>query len=149
MVTVADAAKLAKALPEVTESTRYGGRTWAVGDRVFAWVRAFSKADLKRFGDEEPPSGPILAIMVADLMEKEAALAANPEAFFTIPHFNGYAAVLVQLDKVTKTTLKKALAEGCRAMARKKPARKAKAASTPRARAKPAKKKRRGASTRG
>jgi hypothetical protein len=32
---------------------------------------------------------------VEDLGEKEAVLAANPDAFFTIPHFDGYSAVLI------------------------------------------------------
>ena len=67
----------------------------------------FSKADLKRFGDVVPPAGPILAVRVDDLGEKEAVLAANPKAFFTIPHFNGYAAVLIQLKAVTKRSLRR------------------------------------------
>jgi hypothetical protein len=29
-------------------------------------------------------------------------LAANPTAFFTIPHFDGFPAVLIELGKVTK-----------------------------------------------
>jgi hypothetical protein len=46
---------------------------------------------------------------VEDLGEKEAILAANPEAFFTIPHFDGYAAVLIQLDKVAGGDLREAV----------------------------------------
>jgi hypothetical protein len=49
---------------------------------------------------------------VDDLAEKEAVLAARPKAFFTIPHFDGYAAVLIQLDKVTKRQLQEALEDG-------------------------------------
>jgi hypothetical protein len=111
MVSVDDASKMILALPGVTEGARFGQRTWFVGKRAFAWERPFSKADIKRFGDAAPPSGPILAVIVADLLEKEAALAANPRSFFTIPHFDGFAAVLIQLDKVTKTALKAALAD--------------------------------------
>ena len=37
----------------------------------------------RTFGDENPPDGPILAVSVEDLGEKEAVLAAQPEAFFT------------------------------------------------------------------
>ena len=39
-------------------------------------------------------------------------LAAEPEAFFTIPHFDGYAAVLIQLKSVTKRPLREAIVDG-------------------------------------
>jgi len=106
VVTLEQVAAMAVALPDVAEEERHGNRSWTVAGKGFAWERPFSKADLRRFGDAEPPEGPILALRVASLMEKEASLAANPGAFFTIEHFNGYAAVLVQLEVVTKTALR-------------------------------------------
>jgi hypothetical protein len=109
--TIDDVAALALGLPEVTEAERHGNRTWFVAGKGFAWERPFSKADLRRFGDETPPAGPILAVRVADLGEKEAVLAANPTAFFTIPHFDGYSAVLVQLRKVSKKALREAIVD--------------------------------------
>jgi hypothetical protein len=112
MVTLDAAAELAGRLPEVTEGERFGHRTWFVRGKAFAWERPFSKADIKRFGDERAPDGPIVAISVADLGEKEAVLAANPTSFFTIAHFDGFAAVLVQLSKVTKKALREALIDG-------------------------------------
>jgi hypothetical protein len=112
VVSLTEAAQMALELPEVVVGERHGHRTWTVGGKAFAWERPFSKADIKRFGDETPPDGDILAITVEDLAEKEAVLAANPKGFFTIPHFDGYAAVLVHLRSVTKRPLREALLDG-------------------------------------
>jgi hypothetical protein len=112
MVSVDEAARIALQLPEVTEGERHGTRTWSVAGKAFAWERPFSKADIRRFGDVKPPEGAILAVRVEDLGEKEAVLAAQPKAFFTIPHFDGYAAVLIQLKLVTKRALREALVDG-------------------------------------
>jgi hypothetical protein len=111
VATIDDVARLASELPEVTESERHGNRTWFVHGKAFAWARPFSKADLRRFGGEPPPDGPIVAVRLADLHEKEAVLAEGNRGFFTIPHFDGYAAVLIQLKVVTRRPLREAIVD--------------------------------------
>jgi hypothetical protein len=120
MLTIDDVARIALGLPEATEGERHGARTWFVGGKAFAWERGFSKADLKRFGDQTPPDGPIIAVSTADLHEKEAVLAAGQAGFFTIPHFDGYAAVLIQLHAVRKDSLRDAIVDGWLAKAPRK-----------------------------
>jgi hypothetical protein len=105
MASMDDAAALAAGLPQVSETTRWRNRTWVVGGKGFAWERPFSKADIKRFGDQPVPGGPILAVTVSDLGEKEAVLAAGHAGVFTIEHFNNYPAVLIELDVVGDETL--------------------------------------------
>jgi hypothetical protein len=117
MATFEDVARIALELPEVTQGERRGTHTWSVAGKVFAWERPFSKADLKRFGTVPPPDGPILAIRVEDLDEKEAVLSQGSRALFTIPHFDGYAAVLVQLKTVGKRALRETLSDGWSACA--------------------------------
>jgi hypothetical protein len=112
VATLEDVTRLACELPEVTDAERHGNRTWFVAGKAFAWDRPFSKADIRRFGHETPPEGPILAVRVEDLGEKEAVLAEHPEAFFTIPHFDGYAAVLIQLRLVSEKALRAAITDG-------------------------------------
>jgi hypothetical protein len=112
MVSVDEVARMASDLPEVSEGERHGNRTWSVAGKAFAWERPFSKADIRRFGDATPPDGEILAVRVEDLGEKEAVLAAQPRAFFTIPHFDGYPAVLIQLKTVTKRAVREAIVDG-------------------------------------
>jgi hypothetical protein len=111
MATIDDVARLAAELPEVVEGERHGNRTWFVRGKAFAWHRQFSKADIRRYGAQTPPDGPILAVSVANLAEKDAVLATASSAVFTIPHFDGYAAVLIQLQIVDEGELKDALVD--------------------------------------
>lgn len=108
---------LTTSLPGVTVAEKWGNRTWTVGGKGFAWQRPFSKADLKRFGDETPPAGEILAVRVENLDAKDALLAIAPRGFFTIPHFNGYAAILIALRQARVKDVRTAILDAYAAVA--------------------------------
>jgi hypothetical protein len=109
MAGLEDVERLVALLPEVSEGVRYGHRTWVVGGKVFAWERPFSKADVKRFGDDPVPEGPILALATDGLEDKESLLQAHPDHLFTIPHLDGYPAVLLHLASASEDDLREAL----------------------------------------
>jgi hypothetical protein len=115
--TLEDVAAMCAALPEVEEGASWGNRAWTVRGKVFAWERGYSKADLKRFGDEVPPTPPLLGVRTADLHDKEAWLAAGHKGVFTIPHFDGYPAFLIHLKSVGKRQLREAILDAWTAMA--------------------------------
>ena len=109
MAEFGDVERLAVMLPQVSTGVRYGHRTWAVADKVFAWERPFSKADIKRFAEDPVPQGPILALATDGLEDKEALLQAHHGHLFTIPHLDNYPAVLLHLASAGENDLAEAL----------------------------------------
>ena len=102
--------RYALALPGVVEETSRGNAAWVVNKKFFVWERPLRKTDLAALGDAAP-KGAILGVRAADLEMKEALLGSDPRCIFTIPHFDGYPAVLVQLDKISATGLKRLIEE--------------------------------------
>lgn len=99
MATLEDARRIALSLPATSEKVSWGSLHWRVRDKGFAWERPLRKTDLAALGDDAP-TGEILGVRVADLGEKDALVAAEPDVFFTIPHFDGWPAVLVRLGAI-------------------------------------------------
>jgi len=111
-----DVARIALALPETTEEQAWGNRHWKVRGKGFGWERPLRKTDLKALGDDAP-GGPILGARVEHQVAKEALLQDPSGVFFTIPHFDGYPAVLVLLDEIDLDGLDEVIVEAwlCRA----------------------------------
>jgi len=105
-----DVRRIALALPETSERSARGAVEWRVKDKGFVWERPLRRADVEALGDAAP-DGPILAARVADVGVKEALLADAPDVFFTTPHFDGYPAILVRLDRIAVTELDELIVE--------------------------------------
>ena len=66
--------------------------------------------DLAALGSRAP-KGTILGVWLPDLMVKASLLSANPDVFFTTPHFDGHPSVLVVLARIDAPTLRGLLVE--------------------------------------
>jgi hypothetical protein len=105
-----DVRRLALALPETSERESRGSSQWRVKDKLFVWERPLRKSDLEALGDSAP-DGPILGARVEHLVAKEALVADPPGVYFTTPHFDGYPAILVQLDLIAVADLEEVTVE--------------------------------------
>ena len=99
-----DVRAIALSLPETEERPSYGTPGFRVKDRLFARIR------------EEG----VLVIWVGDEGEKDFLLRADPEKFFTIPHYDGHASVLVRLAAVDRDELAELLTDAWRVRAPKR-----------------------------
>lgn len=119
MATWSDVRRIALALPDTSERLSRELRQWRVRDKLFAWERPLRRADIEALGDGAP-GGPILGARVEHLGAKEALLADDPGVFFTTPHFDGYAAILVRLERIALDELREVIVEAWLARAPKR-----------------------------
>jgi hypothetical protein len=119
MATWDDVRRIALALPETTERLSWNLRHWQVKDKGFVWERPLRRADIEALG-EDAPDGPILGARVEHLGAKEALLADEPAIYFTTPHFDGYPAILVRLDRIGLDDLQEVIVEAWLARAPKR-----------------------------
>jgi hypothetical protein len=109
VTTFAEVEAFALTLPETTSTPSYGGApALRVNKRMFARLRGEMADDLDDLTGE--PYGEVLMVGVADLGEKDALLAEG-DAFFTVPHYDGYPAVLVRLALADEAELRELLVE--------------------------------------
>jgi hypothetical protein len=96
--------RLVLAWPETTSTPSYGGfPALRVNKKLFARLRGEMAEDVDDLTGA--PYGEVLMVGVADLGEKEALLADDPEQFFTVPHYDGYPGVLVRLALADDTVV--------------------------------------------
>jgi hypothetical protein len=120
MATWRDVRRIALKLPGTSEEVRSSGTSaWIVNKKFFAWERPLRPTDIAALGDRAPV-GPILGVRTADLEMKAVFLASDPKVFFTTPHFEGYPAVLIRLDKISTSQLKDVIIEAWLARAQKR-----------------------------
>lgn len=119
MATWEDVRRIALGLPEASEESSRGQASWRVRDKGFVWERPLRPADHRALG-RDAPTGPILGARVEHLGAKAALLADDPEVFFTTPHFDGYPAVLVRLDRIAVDELEEVIVEAWLARAPKR-----------------------------
>jgi hypothetical protein len=114
-----DVRRIALSLPGATEQPMHGLPSWRVQKKLFVWERPLRKSDMEALG-EATPDGPILGARVEHLLAKEALLADSPEVYFTTPHFDGYPAVLVRLERIAVGELEELTIEAWLARAPKR-----------------------------
>jgi hypothetical protein len=85
---------LARAFPEVEESTA-GRIAFSVRGKGFAW-------------EARERDGGGLAVRV-DREEKQLFLDASPDVYFTSPHYNGFPAVQIRLERIDRDELRERL----------------------------------------
>ena len=123
MATQSDVRRIAIALPGTTEANgRFAFEVARPGEakpRGYAWVW------LERIHPKQArvPNPSVLALRVSDLGTKDLMISAEPEKFFTEPHYNGYPAVLLRLGAVKVAELRVLLTEAWRCTSAPKPKR--------------------------
>ena len=85
MPTWDDVVRIATALPEVEETTSYRTPSLKVRRKGFARLRTEAEGGL---------------MLKCPMEEKEALLASGDPAFYTTPHYDGYGAILIDLERV-------------------------------------------------
>jgi len=105
-----DVRRIALALPETSERVSRDRRQWLVKDKLFVWERPLRPKEIESLGDAAP-DGPILGARVEHVGAKDALLADDPRVFFTTPHFDGFPAILVRLERIAIDDLQEVVTE--------------------------------------
>lgn len=94
-----DVVRMAGELPGVEESTWFRSPSLKVAGKGFARLRSEAEGGV---------------VLMCGLDEKAALLASGDPAFYSTPHYDGYPAILVDLDRVDPQQLGELLEEAWR-----------------------------------
>lgn len=115
MPTQDDVRQIALSLPGVEEAENYFSFSVVDGAKrrgiVWVWLE---RVDPKK---GRVPNPRFMAARVRNVGQRDMMIAAEPDKFFTEPHYNGYPAVLVRLDAVTMEDLEILVTEAWRCLA--------------------------------
>ncbi len=95
MATFDDVRRLGMALPEMAESTSYGTPALKVGKKLVC--RMWSEREYNRDSVHDTE----VLVVFCELEMKQVLLDNHPDALFTVPHYDGYGAVLVRMADVS------------------------------------------------
>lgn len=105
MPTWDDVVEIGSRFPGLEQSTSYGTRSLKVRGKFVCRLRTNPDA---------------LVMRVIDVGEKEALLQGDPETFFSTPHYDGYPAVLIRIERVDPVELAELIEDGWRLQAPKR-----------------------------
>ena len=115
MATQADVRRIALSFPGAEEAKgRFAFEVPNKGKlKGFVWVW------MERVTPKKPrvANPGVIAVRVANLIDKDLIISAEPTKFFTEPHYNGFPAILVRLSEVTARELRPLIAEAWRCQA--------------------------------
>ena len=113
---------VARIVGELALTSEPSPHEWRVGKKLLAWERPLRPSDRQALADSgvEAPEGDIIGVRVSDEGVKFALIADEPEVFFTTPHFDGYPAVLIRLDRIAARDLAEVITEAWLTQAPKK-----------------------------
>jgi hypothetical protein len=100
-----DVVAAGRTLPEVEEGTWFRTPCLRVRKKSFCRMKE---------------DGETLVVRVVDHEDKDALLRSDPEVFFTTPHYDGYAYVLVRLERVDLAQLVELIEDAWRLCAPKR-----------------------------
>lgn len=115
MATQDDVRRIASRLPGATESAEGFGFSVENKGKAKGFIWRWNE----RIHPKRPkvPNENVLAITTPSLTAKDAWIESNPDVYFTEPHYNGYPAVLVRLDRADPEELEDLILDAWRTKA--------------------------------
>ena len=104
MATQADVRRIALSFPAVEEAADRFAFSVRARDKLKGFVWVWMERVIPKKPRVANPN--VIAVRVANLAQKDLLISADPQKFFTEPHYDGFPAVLVRLDAVSVGDLK-------------------------------------------